>query len=100
MFYDPGEMSSLRGPPLSGPNSFTLELVNQSRGSGTFGHPRSDNFTLGQVVWLVRHDSSSQGWNLTTEGDGPFIIVDYHFSRCVLVDRHSNIFPETVHSRF
>jgi hypothetical protein len=100
MFYDPGERSSLRGTPPSGTNHFTLELVNQSRGSGTFGRPGSDNFIVGQVVWLVKHDSSPQGWSLVTEGDGPFVIVDYHFSRCVLVDKNGNIFPETVHSMY
>ncbi|KAM6496908.1 hypothetical protein JOM56_007381 [Amanita muscaria] len=81
------------------PQSDAFGCFNQSRGSSTFGRAGSDNFHLGQVVWLVRHNSP-QGWSLIAEGDGPFVIVEYHFSRCMLVDKNGNIFPKTVHSRF
>lgn len=98
MFYDPGERSSLREGPGEGSNHFPLEIVNQAIGPRQWIRPGSDTFHVGQVVWLVQHDSSPRGWSLSTDSDGPFVIVGYHIARYVLVDKNGKIFPVPVHS--
>jgi hypothetical protein len=98
MFYDPGELSSLRNHPETGSNHFTLELVNQARGPRQWLPPGSDAFTIGQVVWLVQHNHDPQRWSLVTEDGGPYTIVASHFNRYVLIDRNGRVFPVPVHS--